>query len=33
MRGQTYTYVVQAIDNRIPLPNMSEPTEVTETAR
>lgn len=32
--GRIYTYVVQAVDNRIPLPNVSEPTESeTVTAR
>ena len=31
--GRTYTYVVQAVDNRIPLPNVSDPTVVTVTAR
>jgi hypothetical protein len=33
MPGRMYTYVVQAVDNRIPLPNVSDPTEVTVTAR
>jgi hypothetical protein len=34
MPGQTYKYVVHAVDNRIPLPNVSDPgTEVTATAR
>ena len=34
MPGRMYTYVVQAVDNRIPLPNTSEPgEEVTATAR
>ena len=34
MAGQMYTYVVQAVDTRIPLPNASEPGEgVTVTAR
>ena len=34
MPGQMYTYVVQAVDTRIPLPNASEPGEgVTVTAR
>ena len=31
--GRTYAYVVHAVDNRFPLPNMSAPAEVTETAR
>ncbi len=32
--GRTYTYVVQAVDTRIPLPNVSEPSsDVTVTAR
>ena len=31
--GRTYTYVLRATDNRIPLPNVSEPAEVTETVR
>lgn len=31
--GRTYTYVVRAIDSRLPLPNTSAPVEVTETAR
>jgi hypothetical protein len=31
--GRMYTYVVRAVDNRIPLPNVSDPAEVTETAR
>jgi hypothetical protein len=31
--GVRYTYVVRAVDNRVPLPNMSEPAEVSETAR
>jgi len=34
MPGQTYKYVVHAVDNRIPAPNVSDPgTEVTATAR
>lgn len=33
MAGRMYTYVVQAVDTRIPLPNLSDPAEVTETAR
>jgi hypothetical protein len=32
-RGVRYTYVVVAVDNRVPLPNMSEPAEVSEIAR
>jgi hypothetical protein len=31
--GMRYTYVVRAVDVRIPLPNVSAPAEVTETAR
>ena len=31
--GQMYRYVVQAVDNRIPLPNVSEPAEIAVTAR
>jgi hypothetical protein len=31
--GRTYTYVVQAVDNRIPVPNVSDPVEITVTAR
>jgi len=31
--GVSYTYVVRAVDNRVPLPNMSDPAEVSETAR
>ena len=31
--GVRYTYVVRAVDNRVPLPNMSDPAEVSETAR
>ena len=31
--GRMYTYVVRAVDNRIPLPNVSDPAEVTVTAR
>ena len=31
--GRTYRYVVQAVDNRIPLPNVSDPTAITVTAR
>ena len=33
MSGQMYTYVVHAVDNRIPVPNVSDPTETTVTAR
>jgi predicted small lipoprotein YifL len=33
MPGRTYKYVVQAIDNRIPVPNVSDPAETTATAR
>jgi hypothetical protein len=34
MPGRTYTYVVRAVDNRIPVPNVSDPTqEITATAR
>ena len=33
MPGRTYTYVVRAVDNRIPVPNVSDPTETTATAR
>jgi hypothetical protein len=31
--GRTYTYIVQAVDNRIPVPNVSDPVEITVTAR
>ena len=31
--GVSYTYLVRAVDSRIPLPNMSPEAEVTETAR
>ncbi len=31
--GRTYTYVVRAVDSRLPLGNLSEPATVTETAR
>lgn len=31
--GRMYTYVVRAVDNRIPLPNVSDPTPITVTAR
>jgi hypothetical protein len=31
--GQMYTYVVQAVDKRIPLPNVSDSTETNVTAR
>jgi hypothetical protein len=30
--GRMYRYVVQAVDSRIPAPNVSEPTETTATA-
>ena len=33
MSGQTYTYVVHAVDSRIPVPNRSDPAETTATAR
>jgi hypothetical protein len=33
MPGQTYTYVVHAVDNRIPVPNVSDPEPITVTAR
>jgi fibronectin type 3 domain-containing protein len=34
MSGRMYIYVVQAVDNRIPLPNVSDPEETpTITAR
>jgi hypothetical protein len=33
MPGRTYTYVVRAVDNRIPVPNVSDETEITATAR
>jgi hypothetical protein len=33
MPGRMYIYVVQAVDNRIPVPNASEPTRITATAR
>jgi hypothetical protein len=32
MSGRMYTYVVQAVDNRLPAPNVSEPAEVNATA-
>src|SRR6185295_18785506 len=31
--GRMYTYLVQAVDNRIPLPNVSEAAEIPVTAR
>jgi hypothetical protein len=31
--GVRYTYQVRAVDSRIPLPNVSDPVEVSETAR
>lgn len=31
--GETYKYVVHAVDNRIPVPNRSDPAETTATAR
>jgi hypothetical protein len=31
--GVRYTYVVRAVDSRVPAPNMSEPAEASETAR
>ena len=31
--GVRYTYLVKAVDSRVPLPNTSEPAEVSETAR
>jgi hypothetical protein len=31
--GLRYTYQVQAVDSRIPVPNISDPAEVSETAR
>lgn len=31
--GVRYTYVVEAADNRLPLPNVSDPVEISETAR
>jgi hypothetical protein len=31
--GVRYTYEVRAVDSRVPVPNTSEPAEVTETAR
>lgn len=33
MSGRTYRYVVHAVDNRIPVPNVSDPTETPVTAR
>jgi hypothetical protein len=33
MPGRMYTYVVQAVDNRLPVPNASEPSEIPATAR
>jgi hypothetical protein len=31
--GQMYTYVVHAVDSRIPVPNVSDPEEISATAR
>jgi hypothetical protein len=31
--GVRYTYVVRAVDSRVPAPNLSDPAEVSETAR
>ena len=31
--GVRYTYLVRAVDSRVPLPNTSEPAEASETAR
>jgi hypothetical protein len=31
--GRMYTYVIRAVDNRIPVPNLSDPTEIIATAR
>lgn len=31
--GVRYTYVVRAVDSRVPVPNMSEPAEVSATAQ
>jgi hypothetical protein len=31
--GMRYTYEVRAVDSRVPLPNVSDPAEVSETAR
>lgn len=31
--GRAYVYIVRAVDTRLPLGNLSEPTTVTETAR
>ena len=31
--GTQYTYVVRAVDSRVPAPNMSDPAEVSATAR
>jgi len=31
--GVRYTYVVRAVDSRVPTPNMSAPAEFSETAR
>jgi hypothetical protein len=33
MPGETYKYVVHAVDSRIPVPNRSDPAETTATAR
>jgi predicted small lipoprotein YifL len=33
MAGQVYTYLVQAVDSRIPLPNVSEAARIDVTAR
>jgi hypothetical protein len=33
MPGVQYTYEVRAVDTRVPVPNISEPARVTETAR
>jgi hypothetical protein len=31
--GQMYTYVVRAVDSRIPVPNVSDPEEISAAAR
>jgi hypothetical protein len=33
LAGQMYIYVVQAVDTRVPLPNVSDPVEIPVTAR
>jgi hypothetical protein len=33
LAGQMYIYVVEAVDTRVPLPNVSDPVEIPVTAR